>query len=104
MQFVSINAGCNVRTMVQGLAKQHRVSPSRISKIYQPMIFSEKNPSGNLIVEKPSGFHGGNQPFKISAKQTDLKKQLDEIGKKKDTYSDIIKRLLDQSKEAKQIA
>ena len=79
MQFVSVNAGCNVRTMVQGLAKQHRVSPSRISKIYQPMIFSEKNPGGNLIVKKPSGFHGGNQPFKISAKQTDLKKQIDEI-------------------------
>ena len=35
---------------------------------------------------------------------TEVKKQLDEIGKKKDTYSDIIKRLLQQSKEAKQIA
>lgn len=35
---------------------------------------------------------------------TEVKKELDEIGKKKDTYSDIIKRLIDQSKEAKLVA
>ena len=31
-----------------------------------------------------------------------VKEQLDEIGKKKETYSDIIKRLLDNFKEANQ--
>ena len=35
---------------------------------------------------------------------TEVKKELDELGKKKDTYSDIIKRLIDQSKEAKLVA
>ena len=34
---------------------------------------------------------------------TTVKEQLDEIGKKKETYSDIIKRLLDNFKEANQI-
>ena len=33
---------------------------------------------------------------------TTVKSQLDEIGKKKETYSDIIKRLLDNFKEANQ--
>ena len=79
MLFVSSNAGCNVSTLVHGLAKQHRVSPSTISKVYQTLIFSEKNPDGVLIVKKPSGFRGGHEPFKIFLKQTDLKKQIDEI-------------------------
>ena len=80
MQFVSANAGCNVRTMVQGLRERLSVSPSRISKIYHNTIYDEKkNPNGVLIVEKPSGFHGGNQPFKLYLRQTDLKKQIDEI-------------------------
>ena len=79
MLFVSGNAGCNVSTLVHGLAKQHRVSPSTISKVYQSLIFSEKNPSGNLIVKKPSGFHGGHEPFKVFLKQSDFKKQIDEI-------------------------
>jgi len=35
---------------------------------------------------------------------TIVKAELDEIGKKKETYSDIIKRLLEQSREAKQNA
>jgi len=35
---------------------------------------------------------------------TIVKAELDEIGKKKETYSDIIKRLLEQSREVKQIA
>jgi len=34
-----------------------------------------------LIVEKPSGFHGGNEPFKLTLRQTDLKKELDKITK-----------------------
>lgn len=79
MMFVSSNAGCNVSTLVLGLAKQHRVSPSRISKVYHSLIFSDKNPSGNLIVKKPSGFRGGHEPFKIFLKQNDFKKQIDEI-------------------------
>ena len=33
---------------------------------------------------------------------TTVKSQLDEIGKKKETYSDIIRRLLDSFKEASQ--
>ena len=33
---------------------------------------------------------------------TDVKEQLDEIGKKKETYSDIIRRLLENFKEANQ--
>ena len=32
----------------------------------------------------------------------ELKKELDEIGKKKETYSDIIRRLLENFKEANQ--
>ena len=35
---------------------------------------------------------------------TKVKEELDEIGKKKETYSDIIRRLLENFKEAKQIA
>ena len=80
IQFVSGNAGCNVRTMVQGLRERLNVSPSRINKIYQTTIYDKiKNPDGVLIVEKPSGFHGGNQPFKLTLRQTDLKKQIDEV-------------------------
>ena len=80
MLFVSSNAGCNVSTLVHGLAKQHRVSPSTISKVYHSLIYDkQKNPDGVLIVEKPSGFRGGHEPFKIFLKQTDLKKQIDEI-------------------------
>ena len=33
---------------------------------------------------------------------TKVKEQLDEIGKKKETYSDIIRRLLDNFNEARQ--
>ena len=33
---------------------------------------------------------------------TEVKEQLDEIGKKKETYSDIIRRLLENFKEANQ--
>ena len=33
---------------------------------------------------------------------TTVKEQLDEIGKKKETYSDIIRRLLDNFNEARQ--
>lgn len=79
MLFVSGNAGCNVSTLVHGLAKQHSISPSTISKAYHSLIFSEKNPDGVLIVEKPSGFHGGHEPFKVFLKQNDFKKQIDEI-------------------------
>ena len=32
----------------------------------------------------------------------ELKKELDEIGKKKETYSDVIRRLVDSFKEARQ--
>ena len=32
----------------------------------------------------------------------ELKKELDEIGKKKETYSDVIRRLLDSFNEARQ--
>ena len=35
---------------------------------------------------------------------TKVKEELDEIGKKKETYSDIIRRLLENFNEAKQIA
>ena len=80
MMFVSGNAGCNVATLVHGLAKQHRVSPSTISKEYHSLIYDkQKNPDGVLIVEKPSGFRGGHEPFKVFLKQDDFKKQLDEI-------------------------
>ena len=86
MLFVSSNAGCNVSTLVHGLAKQHRVSPSTISKVYRTLIFSEKNPDGVLIVEKPSGFRGGHEPFKVFLKQNDFKKQLDEISRVLERY------------------
>ena len=33
---------------------------------------------------------------------TTVKEQLDEIGKKKETYSDVIRRLVDSFKEARQ--
>ena len=33
---------------------------------------------------------------------TELKKELDEIGKKKETYSDVIRRLVDSFNEASQ--
>ena len=41
---------------------------------------------------------------KLVRLEVTVKAELDEIGKKKETYSDIIKRLLEQSREAKQIA
>ena len=46
--------------------------------------------------------HGQNISTQLVRLDTVVKVQLDEIGKKKETYSDIIKRLLDNFKEANQ--
>ena len=48
--------------------------------------------------------HGQNISTQLVRLNTEVKKELDEIGKKKETYSDIIRRLLENFKEAKQIA
>ena len=82
IQFIAGNSGCNVRTMVQALASRLFISPSTISMNYKLMIYDEKiSPVGSIIVEKPSGFRGGNEPFKLTLRQTDLKKELDKITK-----------------------
>jgi len=82
IQFIAGNSGCNVRTLVQALAARLFISPSTISMNYKLMIYDEKtSPDGSIIVEKPSGFHGGNEPFKLTLRQTDLKKELDKITK-----------------------
>jgi hypothetical protein len=87
IQFIAGNSGCNVRTMVQALASRLFISPSTISMNYKLMIYDEKtSPDGSIIVEKPSGFRGGNEPFKLTLRQTDLKKDLDHISKNLDTY------------------
>ena len=44
--------------------------------------------------------HGQNISTQLVRLNTEVKSELDEIGKKKETYSDIIKRLLDNFKEA----
>jgi hypothetical protein len=46
--------------------------------------------------------HGQNISTQLVRLNTEVKSELDEIGKKKETYSDIIKRLLDNFKEANQ--
>ena len=47
--------------------------------------------------------HGKNISTQLIRLNIDVNSELDEIGKKKETYSDIIKRLLDNFKEANQI-
>ena len=80
--FIAVNPSCHVRTMTKGLADRLNVSPSRIHKIYKTMIYDEKkNPTGNIIVEKPKGFRGGNEPFSLTLRQTDLKKEIDQTMK-----------------------
>jgi len=87
IQFIAGNSGCNVRTMVQALAARLFISPSTISMNYKLMIYDEKiSPVGSIIVEKPSGFRGGNEPFKLTLRQSDLKKELDQITKLLETY------------------
>ena len=82
IQFIAGNSGCNVTTLVKALAARLFISPSTISMNYKLMIYDEKtSPDGSIIVEKPSGFHGGNEPFKLTLRQTDLKKELDKITK-----------------------
>ena len=44
--------------------------------------------------------HGNNISTQLIRLNIEVKKELDEIGKKKETYSDIIRRLLDSFKEA----
>tara|TARA_B100000378_G_C17746099_1_gene307834 strand:- start:241 stop:393 length:153 start_codon:yes stop_codon:yes gene_type:complete len=46
--------------------------------------------------------HGNNISTQLIRLNTEVKKELDEIGKKKETYSDIIRRLLENFKEANQ--
>ena len=46
--------------------------------------------------------HGKNISTQLIRLNTEVKKELDEIGKKKETYSDIIGRLLENFKEANQ--
>jgi len=46
--------------------------------------------------------HGKNISTQLIRLNIDVKSELDEIGKKKETYSDIIRRLLENFKEAKQ--
>ena len=87
IQFIAGNSGCNVRTMVKALTTRLLISPNKISMNYKLMAYDEKiSPDGSIIVEKPSGFHGGNQPFKLTLRQTDLKKELDKITKLLETY------------------
>ena len=46
--------------------------------------------------------HGKNISTQLIRLNTEVKSELDEIGKKKETYSDIIRRLLENFKEANQ--
>ena len=46
--------------------------------------------------------HGKNISTQLIRLNVDVKSELDEIGKKKETYSDIIRRLLDNFNEASQ--
>ena len=46
--------------------------------------------------------HGKNISTQLIRLNVDVKSELDEIGKKKETYSDIIRRLLDSFNEASQ--
>ena len=46
--------------------------------------------------------HGQNISTQLVRLDTEVKVQLDEIGKKKETYSDIIRRLVDSFNEASQ--
>ena len=46
--------------------------------------------------------HGNNISTQLIRLNIEVKKELDEIGKKKETYSDIIRRLLENFKEANQ--
>ena len=46
--------------------------------------------------------HGQNIITQLVRLDTEVKEQLDEIGKKKETYSDIIRRLVDSFNEASQ--
>ena len=46
--------------------------------------------------------HGKNISTQLIRLNVDVKSELDEIGKKKETYSDIIRRLLENFKEANQ--
>ena len=86
-QFISVNPACRVRTMSLGLARQLGVSNTRIFKLYKTMIYDKKkNPNGLIIVEKPKGFRGGNEPFSLSLRQTDLKKEIDQTMKELETY------------------
>ena len=79
--FLAVNQGCKVRTMVKALSQKMHVSPNTISKVYKLMI-----KDGSIDVVKPSGFHGGNEPFKLYLKQTDLKKELDSISAQLQAY------------------
>ena len=79
--FIAGNAGCNVRTMVKALSQKLHVSPNTVSGIYKRMVND-----GSIEVIKPSGFHGGNEPFKLYLKQTDLKKELDSISAQLQAY------------------
>ena len=72
--FLAVNQGCMVRTMVKALSQKLHVSPNTISKVYKLMV-----KDGTIEVIKPTGFHGGNEPFKLYLKQTDLKKELESI-------------------------
>ena len=46
--------------------------------------------------------HGKNIGTQLIRLNVDVKSELDEIGKKKETYSDIIRRLLENFKETNQ--
>ena len=46
--------------------------------------------------------HGKNISTQLIRLNVDVKSEQDEIGKKKETYSDIIRRLLENFKEANQ--
>ena len=46
--------------------------------------------------------HGKNISTQLIRLNVDVKSELDEIGKKKETYSDVIRRLVDSFKEARQ--
>ena len=79
--FIAGNAGCKVRTMILALSQKLHVSPNTVFKTYKLMV-----KDGSIEVVKPSGFHGGNEPFKLYLKQTDLKKELESISVQLQAY------------------
>lgn len=84
VEFVTNNPNCNVRTMISAVAKTQKISPTRVMKIYKPMIydknsfmFSEQH--GMIVVTKPKGFRGGNEAFQLNVRKTTYADQIKEI-------------------------